>query len=471
MDHYKNGSVCPICGTPDWCGYILRNTGVLIYCHRWSNADKLAQAGTKYVGDIAESTIGFHEAGITVFRFKDAGETQDGFRRFRDLESWQAEREAWLRAHGYSGKGSKMSESPKGLSVPAKSSFTPTMRKDRHLSDPAAPADLDRFYRRFLELLLLESGEKQELIDHDRWGEKLFAQITSRYPIRSLQPDDFLRYDKESPRRYEFGKLRNPSRKAVSEQLAKEFPDIIGHVPGFYRRNDGQYRYTGLDGYLLPQYDREGHLYRLRVRTNAAARNALAEDAVMRLCEKREMAGELVPTAEEQRAMVASQMRQIGKYQNFSSTSRDYGCEGGSQLSFYGLHLLPQYEQGLLNRIVVLEGEKKGIVGSEKLGLLHIALPGVGMYRMLERDNVYEWLKGMGVRRISVANDADMMTNPDVARATAGLLVSIWKNGFIPEMARWSETLGKGLDDMLISGGVPVFQPVKGIERYADQFE
>ena len=107
-------------------------------------------------------------------------------------------------------------------------------------------------------------------------------------------------------------------------------------------------------------------------------------------------------------------------------------------------------------------------MASTKLGYLVITLPGVGTYRLLadpmamssegkdllgESCSCLEWLKKLGIERITVANDTDMMENAMVRDATMGTLRLINENGFVPEFAHWNHAFGKGLDDCLIHGG------------------
>ena len=296
--------------------------------------------------------------------------------------------------------------------------------------------DLDRAYRTFLKYLTLEYCHKRELMEHDGWSEDFLREVLKRAPIRSLPPSDSARMSKESKRAREFAQLTGPFRRNVLDKTVAELgPDALLGVPGFFREEGRKWQIEGADGYLIPQYNVEGLIYRLRIRLSKEAQ-----------AEKEERTG-----------------RKVGKYLQISSPGRENGCGGTSQLGFYGLWHLDRYKHGEIDRVVVCEGEKKGIVAALKLGLLVITLPGVKTFKLLDSPLVVsgdwkgpvptalEWLKSIGVKRITVCNDQDMFTNDTVLKATEDVINLIKMRGFRAEVGLWDEKY-KGIDDALIAG-------------------
>lgn len=473
--HYGKGEVCPICGSPDWCGYIGYTKTLYLYCHRYLKPDK--KKNTVLTGN--EATL---EDGR---KFVFVGVTADGFGKFRDYGSWKRNKD-WEDKHtGLQKKSSdwkvRTSDSTKAnLMHPTAEQMRPSagMTSSRTRDIPANQkpirdvAYLDRVYRELLSQLVLEEGDRMELIQHDGWSDELMRSIFSAYPFRSLPPSDWDRYNKDGIRYQQFRYLQNKTRKKLILDLQEKFGEngLYG-VPGFYTKKDGTWTMAGMDGYFIPQYNAEGKIYRLRIRTSQAARDEAARQRFERMDdpEREQIAESIDVPVSDKAAIIAKISRGFGKYVAMSSNGYLNGCAGTSQISFYGLNYLKtRYPKMKIKRVFVCEGEKKGIVASTKLGYLVITLPGVGTYRLLadpmamssegkdllgESCSCLEWLKKLGIERITVANDTDMMENAMVRDATMGTLRLINENGFVPEFAHWNHAFGKGLDDCLIHGG------------------
>ena len=148
-----------------------------------------------------------------------------------------------------------------------------------------------------------------------------------------------------------------------------------------------------------------------------------------------------------------------GKYKWLSSSEKYGGTPSHTLCGFYGLEWLENYGNGEV-KVIVTEGEKKGMVAAYHLGYIFITLPGVAQFDLLKKQKIesvggrtaLEWLKSIGVTTIAVANDADMLTNANVYEATKGICRMILEEGFICEMVQWSEAGGKGIDDACIAG-------------------
>ncbi len=81
-------------------------------------------------------------------------------------------------------------------------------------------------------------------------------------------------------------------------------------------------------------------------------------------------------------------------------------------------------------------------IGGEAL----VGLPGLNV-----NDEAIATLKALGAREALLALDADVQTNPHVARAQADGLRRLERAGFEYGIVRWDPELGKGYDDLLLT--------------------
>ena len=446
----RYGGKCPFCGKMDWCGYIdfADTNSHYVYCHRFQ------QLGME---DVSGNEVSTPEG-----RFVYMGVTDDGFARFRDYASWKAHQDELAEKKG-KGYARKSPQKPvTRINIPA--------TEPKKTVEQAAIRDvdyLDRVYRKMLGLLVLEECDIKELREHDGWSQERMDTILRKYPIRSLPPADWERFDKEGSRYAEFKKLKNPTRKRLVMKLQEEFgPEGLSGVPGFYQKKDEAWTIAGMDGYLIPQYNQDGKLYRLRIRTSQAARDAAAKRSFEKMSpsERQEIADSIDASVEDENVLIQKISKRYGKYVAMSSSGYKEGCASGSQLSFYGLEYLKSYPAREKKRVIICEGEKKGIVASEHEQSLVITLPGVGTYRLIEE--IFPWLVKVGIDRIAVANDLDMMQNAMVRDATIKLLCLVEEKRFIPEMGLWSAPFGKGIDDCIIRGGKPEYKKITGLPKH-----
>ena len=513
------GYTCPICGAKDWCAISVSSDGTQFYiCPRYNDAshaakhrfsvseseDELAFTGWKPIRFTRRTT----PHGTYVFR----GETDQGRGRYMDYDlfveeqkkayhGWVRERLSVREEKGYpyvtvpynekvigklKGIGARWAEDPLGSRNPKKPEAVPrswrvsvshrdslnailldafdylpdgkfsmetaartsTLRKIVREAEEAkvkeaaiGPVDkLDRVYGSLLHHLILEDHDRRQLKDHDRWPDAFLQEVMLKVPLRSLPPADHLRQKEDGPRYEEFKGLKNPTRKElvrmIGEELGGNADEIFTGVPGFYKNRRGEWVLGGSDGYLIPEFNAQAKVYRLRIRLSDNARKEIA----------------------------GSTGKEPGKYQQFSSAGKDCGCPGTSQLGFYGLWNAMKYIRGGFKkpRVIVCEGEKKGIVAAMLTGYLIITLPGVMSYRLLDEPmtvssdwssgdiTAMEWLMRMGVERICLCNDMDMVDNDTVMRATFDALTLIKGKGFIPEVGKWDKAY-KGLDDALLA--------------------
>lgn len=179
-------------------------------------------------------------------------------------------------------------------------------------------------------------------------------------------------------------------------------------VPGMVRREDGPrawWSVAGCPGIIVPVRDLEGRVVSLRVR--------------------RRDSGD-------------------GPRYLYLSSAR----EGGAP-ALVAVHVPVAARRGA-SRLIVTEGELKADVATHLGGDPVVSVPGVGAWR-LALDTARAWCgaAARGSLTVVTAFDADMNTNPAVARAARELHRALTLDGFDARVKRWSPAEGKGLDDYL----------------------
>ncbi len=106
--------------------------------------------------------------------------------------------------------------------------------------------------------------------------------------------------------------------------------------------------------------------------------------------------------------------------------------------------------------VYVTEGELKADVAADRLGAIVVSVPGVSI-----RAGVLDVVRALGAKRIAIAFDADKLDNPHVAAAELALAGELRGAGLDVWEATWPADAGKGLDDLLVAGGVPDVRPFR----------
>lgn len=282
---------------------------------------------------------------------------------------------------------------------------------------PLDNARLDAVYRSLLDELILEDYHR-DYLKKEGWTNEMIE----KHHIRSFPVYDFDRYEKQI-------RSKNIFRKTLAERLIAKYGTLEG-VPGAYLNKASHWTFSPKPGILFPQYDVHGKIYRLRVR--------LDKD------------------------------EGYGKYHNFSSFREDKaaaeqgylknyykkGTQAGNNLGFY----INQSRDDMY-LCYITEGEKKGIIGEWYLKNPVISVPGVNSFALLFNGDIgnrpIDHLKKLGVHIFVVAFDADKSKNEAVLKYQNGLVERFKKEGLSVATAEWDISLGKGLDDLLVSGNRP----------------
>ena len=383
---------CPICGKSDWCSFLQPDTAaypgqLLCVCRR-----------------IQTSEITSSINGKTYYSIK---ELSDGSVLYTDV---QKDKENVGQATGY-------------VYTPI---HLPSV-KPEDISNPPLPNEkLDKIYRDFMAQLPLTEKHLKKLSE-DGWSKKLIkdSQFRSLSFVRNFDKQKGIYSDQYMRRR-------------ICNDLIKKHGTLAG-VPGFYQLDDGEWTFVGKSGMLIPIFDRNHNICRLRLRLDKPERD--------------------------------SKGKEMNKYRNFSSyreaidtsgnTYNIYnnGCRSGSHISFY---YSPTVDDTYL--CYITEGEKKAIVANHLLRLIVVCLPGTSTYeKLIEKgsdDMSYlDYLKSIGCTTVAVSYDADKLINEAVQRHERNLVELLKANDFTTYVTRWNAGFGKGLDDVLLLGIRPELIP------------
>lgn len=396
MSNFRNVSKtapCPICGKPDWCTVQFVEGGDrLHYCRRIS-----------YDGELVSPVTGETYVFIK--------QTKEGSCMYKEKSAYQRSREEWLRNNGK--QDFRASSKKTAGAASHDSAWASSTPKPSDLADQVIPLDnrtLDRIYRRFLRLLPLQKNHIAYLRG-ERWPESLIHKSL----IRSLPPAGSTRQ-------------RGNTREIITCRLMEEFGSLKG-VPGFYEGAKGNWTFAGSSGILIPLYDHNGNLFRLRIRLDRPEKDENGKEK--------------------------------NKYHNFSSYYEIEDPKGGLKNAFKdgcrsgshrGIYCDPERDD--FSVCYITEGEKKSIYANHTFHNPVVSIPGVNSFsKILEKGDdgyhVLEFLRGKGCRTLIIAYDADKHVNKAVLMYERKLAELLAEKGFQIAFAYWNPGFGKGLDDIL----------------------
>lgn len=399
MSNFRNVSAsepCPICGKPDWCSIQYVEGGEkLYYCRRVLCGDNVVS----------------NTNGNTYIFIKQA---KDGSCLYKDEQAYLASREQWLQDN----RGTKH---PRNIKKNTVVNTSEPIKQEENII-PLENELLDKIYRSFLKKLYLRK-EHVRYFTHQGWNKTLIL----RSMVRTMPPPMEISYT-------------DISREKVTSELLKEFGSLKG-VPGFYEKGNGVWTFAGAQGILLPLFDHQNNLYRLRIRLDHPEidENGKKKNKYNNFSSFREIitSGQIVKNA----------------YHN--------GCRAGSHI---GLYETPDKDDYTV--CYITEGEKKAIFANYVLRHPIISIPGVNSFnKVLEtfgtNYNVLDYLSAKGCRIFVIAYDSDKYVNEAVLLYEKKLAELLISGGFQIALAYWNPGFGKGLDDILTMNVRPNYEMVK----------
>ena len=317
-------------------------------------------------------------------------------------------------------------------------------------------------------------------------NEQIFDKICKNWGIKSLPPQDALRFSSKE-------QLENKSRKAIMEELVKQVGEPKG-VPGFYQRKDGRWTiYDYLSGIIYPVFDSHNNIVRLRIADDypKVEGNFNGKEGIFRYLRETEKVG---PTGwyfidemknptfvwgygRSDNKIPLNQKglpngKVVGKYKNLTSTiiKNEDGKQKNILLngSYSGSHISLYMKPGdNMSVVYVTEGEKKAMVANLMLNCPCISLPGVASFSKLFNNeegystSIMEELRKMGMELAVLVYDSDKNNNISVLKFEKNAVKKFLDEGYKLAIGEWNPAWGKGLDDVLLAGVKPKIYPIQ----------
>ena len=155
--------------------------------------------------------------------------------------------------------------------------------------------------------------------------------------------------------------------------------------------------------------------------------------------------GMLIPVRDEKGRIVALRVRRDstknGPKYLYVSSAKDGGPSPGAPIYF------PQSVE-IGDVIGITEGEFKAEIASQNNGIPYIGIPGVTFHRA-----AVKWVQDHCVEHVRIAFDADATKKGAVAQCLTALYSQLKHVGLTVGIDVWDPIDGKGIDDVLTSGG------------------
>ncbi|HFU7058209.1 TPA: DUF3854 domain-containing protein [Bacillus cereus] len=284
----------------------------------------------------------------------------------------------------------------------------------------------------------------------------------------------------------------------VWEQLFKQIgnKDCWQGVPGFYEMKKGQLSLrlmSGSPGILIPFRNQYNQIVGWQVRVDEVKNSVHVKSAptgvqaelieqpnVVKITKNGDciFEGELEASKKVeipfQEGQIVVKIHKGQKYLWLSSANKNQGTGAGGSENPLPVHVsvpsshLKHWNSGTLHQsksVMITEGPMKADLIADLLperfnkeelsevGTTVLAIPGVNAWRI-----AMPVLKDMGVEKVYLAFDADLVENKKVRKALIDFATELKRVGYNVIIAAWNPAQGKGLDEMMQASFKPVFR-------------
>ena len=459
LKNFKKGiDPCPICNN-DWCAMLPDEDGGEFGILEKRNLPPSGTKPFKYVvhGLNGRDYVftGFSKEGYAIFRDKEASDRAWEVKKAREKDEWMRERGVGpYRKQSGKAAEQRMRKPAAPAPVvtvdarPAGSAKEPSEPQN----EPLPPERLHSIYSFMMSRLYLDDWHRAKYVS-DGWSQSLLLSVKSSpkgdMPWKNGKPEG-----SKNPTCAELAKM-------VTDRYGK---DILKGVPGAYRAKNGEWTFYFPSGVVFPMYDKDGFIYRLRIRMDfmdVAANKDISwsgrsgefvrdgERFAVSMKGFSDMHGNRVDGSRFGAAFA-------GKYRTLQSGGMP---EGTPSKNGYSLYRQPG-DDGFLCYIV--EGEPKSMFSNAKLKSPVISISGVSSWNCLFQpddfgESLIDRLRKDGTEEFVVAYDADSAVNEMVQREKEKLETALMERGILAAEADWSSEYAKdpslkGLDDLLAAG-------------------
>lgn len=272
--------------------------------------------------------------------------------------------------------------------------------------------------------------------------------------------------------------------KEMINHITKE--DLVG-VPGFFENKYG-WSLSGRSGFLIPYRNELNEITGFQTRVDIVPNIVKIDSGSFhnlqaRVVEQPNLVqiyvdGEMIQELELEKGKPHSvyhgndygyiTLESGQKYFWVSSANRPNGTGAGDPLPYHiavPSQQLAKWQTGNIHQaksVWITEGGLKADIASEHIvkvydqeelmdvGSTVIGIPGINTWRY-----ILPVLEKLGVERVNIAIDMDVMSNVDVAFHTKEMLKEFKTVGYSVNFVIWNETDGKGIDDVFINRKFP----------------
>jgi DNA primase len=203
------------------------------------------------------------------------------------------------------------------------------------------------------------------------------------------------------------GYASTPNARAAAEIVEVLAPYGLEGVPGFFRDHDRWRMVRTVPGYFVPVRDEHARIQGLQYRVDVKPGSDLP------------------------------------KYLWLSSSDREGGASSGTPIHFAHHHLMASADE-----VVVTEGALKADIAAHLSGAPVIGIAGVTCFKSDFAEHLRETY--LGLRRVIVAYDRDLLEKPQVYQALTRLTDQLTDARFQVRVRTWPPPW-KGYDDYLLS--------------------